>query len=227
MISAIAKIPTQWKPVISEWFRGKEGKQIEENIRVEQTTFGEILPSFPSLSQIFRCFHYVHPQDIKAVILGQDPYHGPHQAIGLCFGVTSTTKNPPSLRNIEKELQADLGIPLDDSTLEKWAKQGVLLLNAALTVRQQTPLSHMKWWHPFTDFIIEYLNKHGKGVVFVAWGAFAHKKLSKINLQKHHLLISSHPSPLSASRPYRQYPSFKGSQPFSRINGCLQTPIAW
>ena len=108
-----------------------------------------------------------------------------------------------------------------------FAKQGVLLLNAALTVRQQTPLAHMKWWYLFTDFVVDYINHHCTNVVFVAWGAFAHKKLEKIDLNKHHLLISSHPSPFSVSRMYRTFPSFKGSRPFSRVNEHMDPPIQW
>ena len=226
LFQEIERLPTGWRTVLSTWFQ-EHGKSIEENYKKEAETCGEMLPTFPPKQDIFRCFRYFHPEQTKVVIIGQDPYHGPKQAIGLCFGVDSSMKKPPSLKNIEKELQSDLSLPLEDTTLEKWAKQGVLLLNAALTVRQQTPLAHMKWWHLFTDFIVDYINRHCTKVVFVAWGAFAHKKLGNIDLNKHHLLISSHPSPFSVSRMYRTFPSFKGSRPFSRVNEHMDPPIQW
>ena len=223
----IQHIPTKWQPILSKWFSGTTKNTIEKEYQKECETFSGILPAFPPLERIFRCFHYFDPEGTKVVILGQDPYHGPGQATGLCFGVEKGQRKPPSLRNIEKELLSDLNITLEDPTLEKWAKQGVLLLNAALTVRQQTPLAHMKWWSPLTDAIVAYLNKNHSGIIFVAWGGFAHRKLNGIDLSKHHLLVSSHPSPLSATRAYREFPSFRNSRPFSQINSYLASPIHW
>ena len=179
---------------------------------------------YPSKKDVFRCFDI---DQIKVVILGQDPYHGPNQAIGLAFGVNDHIKNPPSLKNIEKELKQDLNLELSSSTLEQWAKQGVLLLNAALTVKPRTPTSHMDLWLPFTKYIIDYLNKNYEGIVYVAWGAFAYDKLKDVDMVKNELFVSSHPSPFSAYRKFREFPSFLGSKIFSRINEVLDEKIKW
>ena len=179
---------------------------------------------YPSKKDVFRCFNI---DQIKVVILGQDPYHGPNQAIGLAFGVNDHIKNPPSLKNIEKELKQDLNLELSSSTLEQWAKQGVLLLNAALTVKPRTPTSHMDLWLPFTKYIIDYLNKNYEGIVYVAWGAFAYDKLKDVDMVKNELFVSSHPSPFSAYRKFREFPSFLGSKIFSRINEVLDEKIKW
>ena len=214
-------IKTTWGDILKRYIikYDIENKYIKEKCNNKLTIY-------PKFNNIFKCFNYFDIHSTKIVILGQDPYHGPNQATGLCFGVENK-KIPPSLRNIGKLLKSDLKCELEDYTLEKWAKQGVLLLNTALTVLHKSPCSHIKWWSPFTGKIIEYLNDECEGIIFVAWGAFAYKKLAKVNTQKHHLLVSSHPSPLSYSRTYGKFPSFKDSKVFSKINALLDKPIDW
>tara|TARA_B100001769_G_scaffold91139_2_gene69938 strand:+ start:616 stop:1278 length:663 start_codon:yes stop_codon:yes gene_type:complete len=184
---------------------------------------------FPKEEDIFKCFQYFNIKDTKVVILGQDPYHKKNQANGLCFG--SNYKQPPSLKNISAELSGDLNINLQDFTLTSWAEQGVLLLNSALTVEEKKPGSHIKLWNKFTSSIIDELNNLNEPIIFVAWGAYAHEKLKNINTEKHYLIISSHPSPLSVFRQYKTYPAFYNSNPFSKINDILKqndkTIINW
>jgi len=184
---------------------------------------------FPKQEDIFKCFQYFEIYETKVVILGQDPYHGPNQATGLCFGTNS--KPPPSLKNIGAELKSDTGIDLTDYTLESWAKQGILLLNSSLSVVQGKPSSQMKLWTQFTNLIIKELNKSPNPIIFVAWGAFAHEKLKSIHTNKHHLIVSSHPSPLSVFKNYKTFPPFFQSKPFSKINNLLtnnnQKIILW
>jgi uracil-DNA glycosylase len=186
---------------------------------------------FPSNDKLFKCFEYFHLNETKVVILGQDPYHTPNQATGLAFGINESFVKQPSLKNIEKELISDLNVKLEDQTLEKWAKQNVLLLNCALTVVEKKPGSDLLLWNNFTNEIINYLNNNCENIIFVAWGAFSHKKLKAINLDKHKLIISSHPSSLSCYKIYKDYPSFIGSKPFSKINEFLKLynkePINW
>lgn len=176
---------------------------------------------FPKPSNIFRCFSYFELNETKIVILGQDPYHGPNQATGLCFGIEKVASVPPSLRNIIKELKNDLNIDLNDTTLEKWAKQNILLLNSSLSVLQGKPNSHVSLWNDFTKYIINELNKC-EHIIFVAWGAFAYDKFKNINLEKHDLLVSSHPSPLSVYKQFKEFPAFTNSKPFSKINQILE-----
>lgn len=175
---------------------------------------------FPKEEDIFKCFQYFNIKETKVVILGQDPYHKKNQANGLCFG--SNYKQPPSLKNIAAELSGDLNIKLEDYTLTSWAEQGVLLLNTALTVEEKKPGSHIKLWNKFTSSIIDELNNLNEPIIFVAWGAYAHEKLKNINIKKHYLIISSHPSPLSVFRQYKTYPAFYNSNPFSKINDILK-----
>ena len=227
MDEIIDAIPTNWSKVIKMY---PNLKDIENFLEEEKNKFGDDLPTFPHFENIFKCFHYFNTGDTKVVILGQDPYHGKDHAIGLCFGVSKKTKIPPSLRNIQNELVTNVGIDLTCKTLEYWAKQGVLLLNAALTVRMKSPASHMKIWLPFTKYIIDHLNQASwryENMVFVAWGAFAYDKLKNINQKRHHLIVSSHPSPLSARRKYKEFPAFLGSKPFSKINALLTEKIHW
>jgi len=176
---------------------------------------------FPKLENIFRCFTYFNPKMTKVVIIGQDPYHKINQACGLCFGIETISKNPPSLKNIERELYRSLNINITDYSLEKWARQGILLLNASLTVLNNSPNIHSKYWYKFTQYIIEYLNKLETPIIFVAWGKFAHDLLININSNRHHIIITSHPSPLSALRKYKSYPAFIGSNCFIQINEYL------
>jgi len=219
-----SKLTTSWRDLIQKLV--KEDSHLERWYAEEIAKFGEILPMYPKKENIFRCFDYFDIADTKVVILGQDPYHGPGQATGLCFGVNTNQKVPPSLRNIMKKLQNSKSTTT--TTLEQWAEQGVLLLNTSLTVRHKTPASHMKHWCDFTTKVIDHLNRNYTGIVFVAWGAFAHRRLEKVS-NKHHLIVSSHPSPLSYSRRYRIYPSFKDATPFMDINKKLSSSsiIQW
>lgn len=182
---------------------------------------------YPKSSDIFNAFKYTPLTSVKVVILGQDPYHGPNQAHGLCFSVLPGIKPPPSLVNIYKELHADLGIkPVTHGCLIPWAKQGVLLLNATLTVEQSKPGSHHgKGWEQFTDQVIALLNAREKPLVFVLWGSHAQKKGEQIDDTKHVVLKATHPSPFSVHR------GFFGCKHFSQINAVLtalgETPIDW
>lgn len=174
---------------------------------------------YPPGKEIFAAFEHCSFDDLKVVIIGQDPYHGPGQANGLCFSVADGIPHPPSLINIFKEQETDLGIPYPDSgDLSKWAKQGVLLLNATLTVRAHQAGSHQnKGWEKFTDAVIECISREKENVVFLLWGGFAKKKGAKIDQQKHHVLTSGHPSPLSANRGY-----WFGNKHFSKTNELLK-----
>ena len=172
---------------------------------------------FPPKDQIFRAIELTPFDEVKVVIIGQDPYHNDNQANGLCFSVSDKVKAPPSLKNIFKELEADLGIKKTSNELEMWAKQGVLLLNATLTVRAHEANSHKDLgWEQFTDFIIKEISDKKENVVFVLWGAFAQKKAGLIDTKKHFIIQSVHPSPLSARK------GFFGSRPFSKINQFLE-----
>lgn len=181
---------------------------------------------FPPKNQIFRAIELNSFDEVKVVIIGQDPYHGDNQANGLCFSVSDKVKAPPSLQNIFKELKDDLNIDKTTNELDDWAKQGVLLLNATLTVRAHSPNSHKDLgWEKFTDFIIKEISDKKQNVVFVLWGAFAQKKEVLIDSSKHFILKSAHPSPFSV------YRGFYGSKPFSKINEYLESknlkPISW
>jgi len=214
----VYNISTDWKRVI-----------IDSNLLPEQEYKNQIdlyenkdIPIYPKREHIFRCFTYFDVKETKVIILGQDPYHGKDEAMGLCFGINKNMKVPPSLRNIKNELMNDLDVELEDNSLEGWAKQGVLLLNTALSVRHKSPTSNMKLWVTFTDYIIDYVNKNCDKVVFVAWGAFAYKKLENIDKSRHEVIVSSHPSPLSNYKKLGEYPCFKNSKPFSKINDLLK-----
>jgi uracil-DNA glycosylase len=173
---------------------------------------------YPPYKDIFNALRYTDYDEVKVVILGQDPYHGEHEAHGLSFSVQEGVKRPPSLNNIFKELYNDLGIKRTDNNLTDWAKQGVLLLNAIMTVEKDKPLSHKGiGWERFTDTIIQKLNERDKPVVFVLWGSFARSKKEMITNPIHYVIESPHPSPLSASH------GFFGSKPFSKINNFLES----
>ncbi len=172
---------------------------------------------FPPYENIFDALKFTDYDDVKVVILGQDPYHGLGEAHGLSFSVKEGIKMPPSLLNIFKELKSDLGIERNKTNLTDWAKQGVLLLNSIMTVEKDKPLSHKnKGWEKFTDNIIGCLNKREKPVIFLLWGNFARSKKALITNSRHKIIESAHPSPLSASR------GFFGSKPFSKCNNCLK-----
>ena len=181
---------------------------------------------FPPKNQIFRAIELTPFEEVKVVIIGQDPYHNDNQANGLCFSVSDKVTAPPSLKNIFKELEDDLGIKKTSNELEMWAKQGVLLLNATLTVRAHEANSHKDLgWEKFTDFIIKEISDKKENVVFVLWGAFAQKKAGLIDTSKHFIIQSAHPSPFSVHK------GFFGSRPFSKINQFLEEkgkePINW
>lgn len=220
LIKEVQFIPTQWKNVILQFAQDYSVEwDILEKMYAEETTIynGEI-EIYPSRENIFRCFHYFDPYETKVVLMGQDPYHGPGQATGLCFGVPEDAKIPPSLRNIKKEVESDLGKRLESHTLEHWAKQGVLMLNASLTVRQGNASSHMKYWLPLTKYLMQYLSVNVENISYLVWGAFAHRQVEDVvNWEKNQLVISSHPSPLSANKKYKTHPAFMGSRPFSQI----------
>lgn len=181
---------------------------------------------FPPKEQIFRALELTDFEDVKVVIIGQDPYHNDFQANGLCFSVSEQVKAPPSLKNIFTELKDDVGIERVSKELDDWAKQGVLMLNATLTVRAHSPNSHKDLgWEKFTDFIIKEVSDKKENVVFVLWGAFAQKKAELIDSAKHFIIKSAHPSPFSV------YRGFYGSKPFSKINEYLASKnlktISW
>ena len=181
---------------------------------------------FPKYSDVFNALRFTDYDQVKVVILGQDPYHGEGEAHGLSFSVHDDVRRPPSLNNILKELYNDLGIVRSGNELTDWAKQGVLLLNSVLTVVKDTPLSHKgKGWEIFTDNIIRYLNDREEPIVFILWGSYARSKKELITNKRHFVIESAHPSPLSASR------GFFGSRPFSRTNDFLIkngiSPIKW
>ena len=182
---------------------------------------------YPTAQNYFTAFNTLSFEDVRVVILGQDPYHGPHQAHGLCFSVPPNVKIPPSLNNIFKELKADIGTPIPPhGCLLSWAKKGVFLLNAILTVEKGKAGSHQnKGWEIFTDKVIDILNKKKKHLVFMLWGSFAQKKGAFIDREKHLVLKAAHPSPFSADR------GFFGSSPFSKANNYLsshsQKEIDW
>lgn len=173
---------------------------------------------YPKQNEIFNAFRYTSYDDVKVVIIGQDPYHGPKQAEGLSFSVSNDVLKPPSLQNIFKELESDLGIPFPKhNSLIPWAREGVLLLNAVLTVEEHKPASHSKiGWEMFTDHVIEVLNKREKPIVFILWGAFARSKKALITNTNHYIIESAHPSPFSARN------GFFGSKPFSKTNDFLK-----
>ena len=207
------KIEGSWKTKLNEEFDTEYFIKLAEFVREEY----KVNTIYPPASLIFNAFNLCPFENTKAVIIGQDPYHGPGQAHGLCFSVRDGVDFPPSLNNIFKEIGLDLGYPKPVSgNLERWARQGVLLLNATLTVRAHQAGSHQrKGWEEFTDAVIRTLNKEKENIVFFLWGAYAQKKGETIDRSRHLVLESVHPSPLSASR------GFFGNSHFSRCNEYL------
>jgi uracil-DNA glycosylase len=178
---------------------------------------------FPSFEHIFNAYNACSFQDTRVVILGQDPYHQINQANGLCFSVPEGVAFPPSLKNINKELQADLGVSLASGDLMHWAGQGVLLINSILTVEDSLPGSHANiGWLSFTKLILSELNLRKSGLVFMLWGNYAQKLGKDLDLKRHHIIKTSHPSPLSANRG-----GWFGTRPFSQANSYLDVPILW
>lgn len=174
---------------------------------------------YPKQNEVFNAFRYTDFDNLKVVILGQDPYHGPNQAEGLSFSVSNQVLKPPSLKNIFKELESDLGIPYPEAnSLKPWANQGVLLLNAVLTVEEHKPTSHKDMgWEQFTDDVIKIINQKEESVVFILWGAYARNKKALITNPNHCIIESAHPSPFSARN------GFFGSKPFSKTNEFLKS----
>ncbi|MBL0743536.1 uracil-DNA glycosylase [Chryseolinea lacunae] len=208
------KIAHSWKSKLTPEFEKPYFLQLIEFVKQEYKT----QTVYPPGKEIFRAFDCSDFSDVKVVIIGQDPYHGPGQANGLCFSVREGVRNPPSLVNIFKEIKQDLGKPIPTSgDLERWATQGVLLLNATLTVRASSPGSHQnKGWEVFTDAVIKKISDEKENVVFLLWGAYAQKKGEIIDRNKHLVLASAHPSPFSADR------GFFGSKHFSKTNDYLK-----
>lgn len=207
-------IEKSWGKHLSAEFEKPYFKELAAFVKGEYAT----KTIYPKPASIFRAFELCPFDLVRVVILGQDPYHGPNQANGLCFAVNEGVPLPPSLINIFKEMEADLGREVNKAgDLERWARQGVLLLNATLTVEGGKAGSHQrKGWEQFTDAVIDVLSKEKEGIVFVLWGNYAKKKGEKIDFLKHHIISSAHPSPLSAHN------GFFGSRPFSAINSFLQ-----
>lgn len=214
---------TDWNPVLRQEFAKPYWDDLQRFV-VEERQRSTV---YPPHDDVFAALHLTPFADVKAVILGQDPYHGPNQAHGLCFSVRKGVPLPPSLQNIFKELEQDVGaVAPDHGCLDHWARQGVLLLNATLTVRRSNAASHQgKGWEVFTDEVLKAVNEKPERVVFILWGASARKKKGLIDTSRHVIVESPHPSPLSASS------GFFGSQPFSRTNAALveagREPIDW
>ena len=217
------KLNASWKEVLMNEFEKDYFKKLTDFVQNEYNT----KTIYPPQSEIFSAFDFTPFENVKVVILGQDPYHGEGQANGLSFSVADGIKLPPSLRNIYKELKDDVGIEISTSgNLESWAKQGVLLLNATLTVEATKAGSHQKkGWEIFTDAVIQTLSDKKENIVFILWGAYAQKKGAKIDRLKHLVIETAHPSPLGA------YRGFWGSKPFSTTNQFLKskniTEIDW
>jgi uracil-DNA glycosylase len=224
-----SQIPTSWRSVILSYIDNnlEIWNALELEIQNQKEKYKDQLEIYPKPENIFKCFHFFDAEETQVVILGQDPYHGPNQAIGISFGVNTDTKKPPSLKNIEKELISDIGKNITHHDLSNWCTQGVLMLNASLTVLQSSPSSHMKLWKHFTNYIIDYINKHNNKVAFIAWGRFAYNIMCNVDTEKHYLHVSSHPSPFSFSRTFSTFPSFKNSKPFSTVNNFIKNPIVW
>ena len=217
------KIEQTWKDALAPEFGKPYFEQLVRFLHQEKDA-GQVI--YPPGGAIFRAFDLTPVNQVKVVILGQDPYHGPGQAMGLSFSVPDGVPAPPSLKNIFKEIEDDLGVKMSGRpNLEKWARQGVLLLNAVLTVRAGQPTSHGAiGWQQFTDAVISYLSANREGIVFLLWGRFAQEKAALIDTSRHHVLLAAHPSPLARG-------AFFGCRHFSKTNQILlsegNTPIDW
>ncbi len=212
-----------WDEALAPLFADERYKKIREFLKYEYSHY----TVYPDMYDLYNCFRFTPLAELKAVILGQDPYHEPGQAHGLCFSVKAGVQLPPSLKNIYKEIYSDLGIKEPDcGDLTKWAKEGVLLLNTTLTVREHRANSHAACgWAWFTDSVIKLISDKTENTVFILWGGNARSKKPLIDRQKHLIIESAHPSPLSA------YNGFFGSRPFSKCNDYLvahgKQPIDW
>ncbi|MCR5009460.1 MAG: uracil-DNA glycosylase [Clostridia bacterium] len=218
----MVKLGNSWDEILKDEFRKDYYLKLREFLKEEYST----RTIYPDMHNIFNALKKASYEDVKVVILGQDPYHEPGQAQGLCFSVPDGFPLPPSLKNIYQELAEDLRVVRRSGNLEDWAEQGVLLLNAVLTVRRGQAGSHAgKGWEIFTDRVIELLNERSDPVVFLLWGGYARKKKALITNPRHYVLEAAHPSPLSA------YNGWFGCRHFSRANGILESlgkaPIDW
>lgn len=213
MQSLNPQINESWKIVLQDEFASPYFQELTSFLREEKKKY----QIFPAGQQIFSAFNHTPFNRVKVVILGQDPYHGPGQAHGLCFSVPEGIPHPPSLINIFKEIESDLGIPVPaNGNLTGWAEQGVLLINAILSVRANAPASHQnKGWEKFTDAVIRNLSEKRKNLIFLLWGNYAQAKESLIDGNRHYILKAAHPSPLSAHR------GFFGCRHFSKTNEIL------
>jgi len=214
MRDGVVKIDSEWKTLLDKEFEKPYFKELAAKVRAEYLAG----PVFPHPARVFQAFEMVRPFQVRVVILGQDPYHTPGVADGLAFSTLPGNPIPPSLRNIFKEIEAEFKVPCDKNPdLTRWAKQGVLLLNASLSVKSGLANSHVDFgWHIFTDAVIRAVSECGEHVVFMLWGSFAGKKEELIDLTKHLVLKSPHPSPLSASR------GFMGNGHFKTANEYLE-----
>lgn len=216
--------PESWKTLMEAEFHKSYYKALETQVNFAYKKH----VCYPPQQEIFNAFHHFKPEETKVVLIGQDPYHGANQANGLCFSVHDGVPHPPSLKNIFKELETDIHKPYPASgDLLPWAKQGVLLLNATLSVEEGSAGSHQKFgWEKFTDAVIKNVSDLNQGLVFLLWGGFAKKKIKFIDQTKHYVLQTGHPSPLSANRGF-----WFGNQHFSKTNNLLQQqnkkPIKW
>lgn len=216
-------VENKWEPILQEAASQESYQKLRNFLKKEYQT--ETI--YPNMNNIWQAFELTDYQDVKVVILGQDPYHGPGQSHGLAFSVRPQVKIPPSLKNIYQELETDLGVTAPNhGYLKSWAKEGVLLLNTVLTVRAHQAHSHRnKGWEDLTNFVIQALNERTKPMVFILWGNAAITKEKMIDTSRHKIIKSPHPSPLSA------YRGFFGSRPFSQANAFLektgQAPINW
>ena len=207
-------IGNKWDLILQDEFKKEYFEKLMDFVKNEYKE----KTIYPKQNEVFNAFRYTDFDNVKVVILGQDPYHGPNQAEGLSFSVSNEVLKPPSLKNIFKELESDLKIPFPEhNSLKKWAQEGVLLLNAVLTVEEHKPTSHKdRGWEIFTDDIIKILNERNTPTVFILWGAYARSKRELITNPKHLVIESAHPSPFSARN------GFFGSKPFSKTNEFLK-----
>jgi uracil-DNA glycosylase len=226
--AVFARVAPAWKPVTDRFLASPEGRALVRYVD-ERVTQGAVV--YPGT--IFRALELTPPERVRVVILGQDPYHGPGQAQGLAFSVFDGQKLPPSLRNMLKEVESDIGTPSQCARgdLSAWARQGVLLLNTSLTVEDGQPQSHAgRGWEALTDALLSHLAARGEPIVFVLWGAFAQRKRDLVQRAPHRVLAANHPSPLSARRPPEP---FIGCRHFSQVNALLAelrpgtAPIRW
>jgi uracil-DNA glycosylase len=211
-----SSIPNDWKNVLNQEFEKEYFKKLIQFV----TQAYQEKQIFPPQNQIFNAFEYCRWEELKVVILGQDPYHRLGQAHGLCFSVNVGIAFPPSLKNIFKELKEDVNFTIPISgNLEHWAKQGILLLNATLTVEQGKAGSHQKkGWETFTNIVIQEISNQKNGIIFLLWGGYAHQKVKLINPKKHFVLMAGHPSPLSANKGH-----WFGNKHFSQVNKILES----